>query len=249
MVRVVHCHPTVAFSSSVPIARLGGLIGLSGAEFRRPVLAGPLGYATRQVVPLNLMIAIVAITAALAIRSQSHEPGPIADLGTAIVSLIAGVVLASILGAMLFSRVSNERQERLIPGLPLLVGVGLIAESFSATKSGWLLPEGITVDIVAGVLFGIGVGPASSLLGATDTASLLVGLPTIAVGIIRYARRTAYPRQALRVTVLPMAIGLVAGAVIGSLLAGIVPAGVLIFGLGVILIGSAIRVFAHARRT
>ena len=31
-----------------------GLIGLGGAEFRLPVLAGPLGYAARKAVPLNL---------------------------------------------------------------------------------------------------------------------------------------------------------------------------------------------------
>jgi uncharacterized protein len=36
--------PGLAFLYAVPIGLLGGLIGLGGAEFRLPVLAGPLRY-------------------------------------------------------------------------------------------------------------------------------------------------------------------------------------------------------------
>ncbi|MGH2403190.1 MAG: sulfite exporter TauE/SafE family protein, partial [bacterium] len=43
----------LAFAYAVPIGVLGGLIGLGGAEFRLPVLAGPLGYSAREAVPLN----------------------------------------------------------------------------------------------------------------------------------------------------------------------------------------------------
>jgi hypothetical protein len=44
-------HIGKAFGYAVPIAVLGGLIGLGGAEFRLPVLAGPLGYSARRAVP------------------------------------------------------------------------------------------------------------------------------------------------------------------------------------------------------
>ena len=45
-------HRTVlAFGFAIPIAIMGGLIGLGGAEFRLPVLVGPLGYRARQAVP------------------------------------------------------------------------------------------------------------------------------------------------------------------------------------------------------
>lgn len=80
------------------------------------------------------------------------------------------------------------------------------------------------------------------------TASLLISLPTVAVGIIRYARRGAYDRRALRATVAPMGLGSVIGAVIGASLVGVVPAQVLKAGLGVILIISAVRVFQHRHR-
>ncbi len=45
---------SLAFLYSVLIAILAGLIGLGGAAFRLPVLAGPISYTVRQVVPLNL---------------------------------------------------------------------------------------------------------------------------------------------------------------------------------------------------
>lgn len=46
--------PPFAFLAAIPIALLGGLIGLGGAEFRLPVLAGPLRYAAKQAVPVDL---------------------------------------------------------------------------------------------------------------------------------------------------------------------------------------------------
>jgi uncharacterized membrane protein YfcA len=116
---------------------------------------------------------------------------------------------------------------------------------------------------VAGVLFGLGIGSVSSLLGVAGgeviiptlvvaygadiktagTASLLISLPTVAVGIARYARQCAYTSSALAQTVAPMGLGSVLGAVIGGLLVGSVPAAILKLGLGVILILSAWRTF------
>lgn len=258
--------PVLAFIFAVPIAILGGLIGLGGAEFRLPVLVGPLGYAPRRAVPLNLSVSIVTIAASLVIRSRSLDFDPVADLRTAIISLISGAVVAALFGTALFARLSDERLERLILGLLLVVGVALIVESFLPKETGRLLPDGTAVTVAAGILFGLGIGLVSSLLGVAGgeviiptlvfaygadikvagTASLLVSLPTVAVGILRHARRGAYERQALRQVVAPMAIGSVIGAVIGGLLVGVIPSEVLKFGLGVILIGSAVRVFRHS---
>jgi uncharacterized membrane protein YfcA len=261
-------HSRLAFAFAVPIAILGGLIGLGGAEFRLPVLVGPLGYAPRRAVPLNLAVSIVTITASLVIRSRSLDFDPVADLRTAIAALTTGAVVAALFGTALFARLSDDRLERLILGLLLVVGCALIVESFLPKETGRLLPDGSAVDVAAGALFGIGIGLVSSLLGVAGgeviiptlvfaygadikvagTASLLISLPTVAVGIARHARRGSYERQPLRETVAPMAVGSVIGAVIGGLLVGIVPSSVLKLGLGLILIGSAVRVFRNERK-
>lgn len=258
-----------AFGFAVPIAILGGLIGLGGAEFRLPVLVGPLGYSTRQAVPLNLSISLITIIASLAIRSRSLSLAPVAPFTPALLALVAGAVVTAVVGTALLGHLSDARLERIILGLLLIIGVALIVEGLLPATDGALLPDAVAVWIVAGVLFGLGIGLVSSLLGVAGgeviiptllfaygadiktagTASLLISLPTVAVGIARYARRGAYAREAIVETVVPMGIGSVLGAISGGLLVGIVPSSVLKLGLGVILIISAWRTFSHGHRS
>ena len=121
----------------------------------------------------------------------------------------------------------------------------------------------------AGVLCGLGIGLVSSLLGVAGgelliptlvfgfgadiktagTASLLVSLPTVAVGVVRYARRGAFAgRAAVTGTVVPMGAGSVLGALLGGLLVPYTPQALLKLGLGVILNVSAWRIFRHGGR-
>jgi uncharacterized protein len=261
--------PLPAFLYAVPIATLGGLIGLGGAEFRLPVLVGPLRYAARQAVPLNLAVSLVTICASLAIRSRSLSFDPVEPFVPAMIGLIAGAVVTAVVGTALFHRLSDERLERVILWLLVVIGCALIVESFVPTDVGGFVPDDDASRVVAGFCFGLGIGLVSSLLGVAGgeviiptmvfafgagiktagTASLLVSLPTVAVGIARYARRGSYDRQAMTETVAPMGFGSVVGAVIGGLLVGFVPAAVLKFGLGCILIASAVRIFRGTRRT
>ena len=253
----------LAFLSAVPIAILGGLIGLGGAEFRLPVLAGPLHYSPRRAVPLNLAVSLVTIIASLTIRSQSLPLAPVAPFTPAILSLIGGAVVAAAAGTALFGRLSDARLERTILILLLVIGIALIVEGLLPQTNWVMLPNVVTVWVAAGVLFGIGIGLVSSLLGVAGgeviiptlifaygadiktagTASLLISLPTVAVGIARHAKRGAYDRLALTETVAPMGAGSVIGAVIGGLLVGSIPATILKLALGVILIVSAWRTF------
>jgi uncharacterized membrane protein YfcA len=241
---------------AIPIAILGGLVGLGGAEFRLPVLAGPLGYATRKAVPLNLAVSFTTIAASLAIRSRSLSLAPVAPFTPAVLALVAGAVVAAVAGTALVGRLTDARLERTILVLLLVIGGALIVEGFLPQTEQALLPDVVNAWVVAGVLFGLGIGLVSSLLvfayGAdiktAGTASLVISLPIVAVGIARYARHGAYDRLALTETVAPMGLGSVIGAVIGGLLVGVIPAAVLKVGLGVVLLISAWRTFRHSHR-
>lgn len=256
--------PVLAFLAAIPIALLGGLIGLGGAEFRLPVLAGPLRYAAKQAVPLNLAVSLVTLLTALIIRGGTLDLTALTGLGPAIVAMIGGALITAFLGPALAARISNVALERVILVLLLVIGAALIVESLLPTETAALVPEDAR-PLVAFVL-GLAIGLVSSLLGVAGgeliipsfvfafgapikvagTVSLLVSLPTVTVGIVRYWRRGAYvDRQALRETVVPMSVGSVIGAILGGLLVGILPAAALKFGLGVILIASAVRVFRH----
>lgn len=87
------------------------------------------------------------------------------------------------------------------------------------------------------LVFGFGAD-----IKTAGTASLLISVPTVLVGLLWYVRRGAFvDRHPLRATVLPMGLGSVLGAVIGGLLIGVIAPGVLKLVLGVILIVSALR--------
>lgn len=257
-------HAKLAFLYAVPIGTLGGLIGLGGAEFRLPVLAGVLGYSVRQAVPLNLAISLMTIVASLAIRSQILSFDSVFLLRPIILSLIAGAMITAFWGAALAGRLSNEQLERLILVLLVGIGIALIVESFLPQQIPALLPPALIWRIPAGILFGLAIGLVSSLLGVAGgeiiiptlifafgvdiktagTASLLISFPTVLVGLARYASRGAFQDPVpLKKTVFPMGIGSVIGALGGGMVAGIVPAATLKFALGVILNISAFRVF------
>lgn len=256
----------LAFIYAVPIAILGGLIGLGGAEFRLPVLAGPLGYPVRQAVALNLAVSLVTLTASLAIRSGTLSLTPVAPFTAEIVSLIAGAVVAAFFGAGLAGRLSEQHLRRVILVLLVAIGLALIVESGVPGELAALVPASLPWRVGTAILFGLAIGLVSSLLevaggeliiptlvfafGAdiktAGTASLLVSLPTVIVGVVRYASRGAFrERDALSETVGPMAVGSMIGAVAGGLLVGLVLPQLLKIGLGAILLVSAWRTFKH----
>jgi uncharacterized protein len=258
--------PVAALIYGAPIGLLGGLIGLGGAEFRLPVLAGVFGYAARRAVALNLAISLLTVVSALLIRGGTLSFTPLLGLLPVVAAMIAGAVSAAYVGTALVHRVSERLLERVILVFLVVIGAALIVEAFLPQDVPGLLPDALLVRVVAAVVFGLGIGLVSSLLGVAGgeliiptlvfvfgagiktagTASLLISLPTVAVGVFRHRKLGSFAERAdLTQTVAPMGAGSVIGAVVGGLLVGLVPASVLKVVLGVILIVSAVRIFYH----
>jgi uncharacterized protein len=258
--------PVVALLYGAPIGLLGGLIGLGGAEFRLPVLAGVFRYPARRAVALNLAISLVTVVSALLIRGGTLSLVPVLDLLPVALAMIAGSVSAAFVGVSLVHRISERLLERFILVLLLGIGAALVVEAFLPQGDSGFLPEGSAplARLSVAVVFGLLIGLVSSLLGvaggeliiptlvfvfgagikAAGTASLLISLPTVAVGVTRHRRHGSYSERAdLTRTVAPMGVGSVIGAVAGGLLVGLVPDAALKLVLGVILIVSAIRIF------
>ncbi|HBE21563.1 MAG TPA: sulfite exporter TauE/SafE family protein, partial [Cyanobacteria bacterium UBA11367] len=151
----------LSFLYAVPIGMLGGLIGLGGAEFRLPVIAGILGYPVRQAVPLNLAVSLITILASLLIRSTTLSLDSLLPLLPVILSLILGAIFTAFWGAVLASRLSNEQLEKAILVLLVLVGVALIVESFLPQTIPALIPPSFFWRIPAGIGFGLAIGMVS----------------------------------------------------------------------------------------
>lgn len=157
--------PLFAFGIAIPIGTLGGLIGLGGAEFRLPVLAGTLGYMARQAVALNLAVSLVTVMASLAIRSNTLALTSIIPLLPPMLSMIVGALITAFVGTGLVRRLSNEQLERIILVFLVVIGGMLIIEGFLPQQIPALIPDQLVWRVLTGVLFGLAIGLASSMLG------------------------------------------------------------------------------------
>lgn len=257
-------HAWQAAAYGAPIGALGGLIGLGGAEFRLPILVGPLRYSPRQAISLNLAVSLITLSVALLARSTTLPLGPLLTVWPVIAFLIVGGVIGAFVGPAFASRLSAAGLARLLLILLVAIGCALIVEGILPQEPVGLVPDALLWRAVAGVLLGVAIGLVSSLLGVAGgeliiptllfgfgleiklagTASLLISLPTVVMGLVRYARHGAFAdRRPLRRTVLPMGLGSVVGAAIGGALVGVVPSAALKVALGIILIISAVRIF------
>lgn len=249
------------------IGTLGGLIGLGGAEFRLPVLVAGYGFGARRAVPINLAVSFVVLLAALPARTATVSWSLLLPHLPELLGMLGGSVAAAFLGAGLVRRISDASLARLI--LVLLVGLGLlmIADGLLGHGEQRLVPGSAAAAVVLAAACGIGIGLVSSLLGVAGgeliipslvllfgvpvklagSMSILIGLPTIAAGLVHHLRGAGPLREPAtwRSAILPLGAGSVLGAVAGGLLLGVVPGQALKAALGAILLWSALRIFHH----
>jgi len=212
------------------------------------------------------------VVSALLIKGGTLTLAPLLGLLPVALAMVAGAVSAASAGVALVHRTSEHLLERFI--LVLLVGIGttLVVEAFLPHEvPGFLLGgSALLLRLVVAFLFGLFIGLVSSLLGVAGgeliiptlvfvfgagiktagTASLLISLPTVAVGVLRHASLGSFcDRRDMRATVAPMGVRSVIGAVVGGLLVGLVRAATLKLVLGIILVVSAVRISAHTSAT
>jgi uncharacterized protein len=263
MIRAVACpYFRRAFGWCVPIGGLGGLIGLGGGEFRLPVLMHGIGFDARSAVPLNLLISLVTLSFALAVRSAAVSLAAVVPYLPAMIGLLAGGTASAFVGVRLVGHLTDQRLIRLIAVLLGMLGLLLMAEAFLPFPSGDLLPASPMAQLMAGMVIGIGVGLVSSMLGVAGgellipalvlifgadiktagSASILISLGIVGVGLWRYWRADAIPigRGAQRIAT-AMALGSMIGAVLGGLAVAYAPVAFLKVLLGGVLLAAAAK--------
>src|SRR5205823_6412472 len=243
MIRAIACpYFRRAFGWCVPIGGLGGLIGLGGGEFRLPVLMHGIGFDARSAVPLNLLISLVTLAFALAVRSSAVSLAAVVPYLPAMIGLLAGGMASAFVGVRLVGHLTDRRLIRLIAILLGMLGLLLMAEAFLPFQSGDLLPASPMAQLMAGMVIGIGL--VSSMLGVAGgellipalvlifgadiktagSASILISLGIVGIGLWRYWRADALPmgRGAQRIAT-AMALGSMIGAVLGGLAVAYAP--------------------------
>ncbi|WP_296829399.1 sulfite exporter TauE/SafE family protein [Thiomicrospira sp.] len=131
-------------------------------------------------------------------------------------------------GTPLFQQAWLQALVGLLAGLV----VGIVAAVLGVAGGELLIP-------IIVILWGIDIKTAGSL-------SLLVSLPTMLVGFFRYRQAQAFDAlRRERDLLIWMSVGSIAGALVGGLMLGLVPAQWLGLFLAVLLLISAWKVFKH----
>lgn len=256
--------PWTALVWGAAIGTLGGLIGLGGAEFRLPVLLGLFALVAHQAVRMNLLMSLVTLAASAVARFGFGSFPDLAAHVPEIAALTVFAMAAAWFGAGLLARIDAQRLTRLIAVLLAAIGLLLLVEAVAgdalhlgADPGGWWRAP-------AGAFAGVAIGLVSSLLGVAGgeliiptlifgfgmdirtagTASLIISLPAVAVGVFRHHRAGGYADRAMVVGIgVPMALGSVMGAMAGAALLPFVPVGALKLILGAILLASSVKLW------
>jgi uncharacterized protein len=244
----------------------GGMVGLGGAELRLPYLAGTLRLPLKTAIPVNLAVSLLTLLAALPTRLYTLDTAPLRPFLPATAALGFGAVLGAYAGVSWLRRLSPVALKRAVFALLLALGVVMIAESAVTFAPLGLLPDPVLLRIVSALALGLVIGAISGLLGvaggeviiptlilgfgapikAAGSLSQMVSIPTVLTGIVKHYRGGALnDREIATRLILPMGLGAIAGGIGGGLLSSLVPSGFLKAVLGVILIGSSIKVFVR----
>ena len=253
-----------AFGGGALIGALGGLIGLGGAEFRLPLLIGAFRFGALEAVILNKALSLIVVATALPFRARTVPFTEVGSHWPIILNLLAGSLAGAWFGAGWVVRLRSETLYKVI-AVMLAVIAAVLVLGHEATAGAALLTG--AAQVVAGITLGFGIGVVAALLGVAGgelliptlvllfgadiklagILSLAVSLPTMLVGFARYSQDNSFAVLAReRTFVLAMAVGSVAGTLVGSLLLGKVPGRVLLPALAVILLLSALKVWRHA---
>lgn len=252
-----------AFAGGAAIGTLGGLIGLGGAEFRLPLLIGAFRFGALEAVILNKAMSLVVVASALPFRAGTVPVAEVVAHWPIILNLLAGSLLGAWLGAGWATKLRSETLYRVIAIL-LLVIAGVLLFGHDTVNHGAVLSG--TAQLVSGIAAGFIIGVVASLMGVAGgelliptlvllfgadiklagSLSLAVSLPTMIVGFTRYSRDQSFSvigRNPL--FLMTMAAGSVVGTFLGGQLLGLVPGAILLPGLALILLISAIKVWRH----
>jgi len=236
-----------------------GLIGVGGGEFRIPILLYVLGLSIITAVAVNLLVGLLTVVVSFLRRFQLGLLSENAVNIAIVMSL--GSILGAYLGALLTGKIPEKPLKKVLAIFLVIVGLKIGLEPFIQTPS---LPFQLILDpwkeAALAVLVGMAIGVISGTLGVAGgefripaliylfsfdiiiagTASLLVSIPTVAMGFVKHHQMGHTNRGATIIAII-MGVGSVLGGLIGASYATVIDKDVLKVLLGTILILATVR--------
>jgi uncharacterized membrane protein YfcA len=257
-------NPAAGFAAGATVGLLGGLIGLGGAEFRLPLLIALFGFLALQAVILNKAMSLAVVITALPVRLVAVPASELAAHWLVAVNLLAGSLLGAWTGASWATRMRTGTLHKVLAGLLVLMAAALLITHLCGQTHGLGL-HGVLQALI-GLAAGFGIGGVAAVMGVAGgelliptivllygldiklagSLSLAISLPTMLVAFARYSRDQAF--TVLRGNgwfLTAMTTGSIVGATLGALLLGVIPNLLLLPGLALLLLASAIKLLRH----
>lgn len=256
----------LAFVIGAPIAILGGLIGLGGAEFRLPFLLKTFNKTAKRAVALNMLISLITVISAAYFRLNNYNISIIYPEIFLMIAIIIGSTTGAYYGIGMSTKLSDVGFKKILLTLLFIMGLLLISESFITFGYTGITFSSLYIELIVAVLCGVLIGIISSLLGVAGgeviipililifgidvklagTMSLIISLPTLLVGITRHTRNKMYSiKSEISSLVVPMGIASIIGASIGAALVIYAPSQLLKIILGALLIFTSIKLLTE----
>lgn len=236
-----------------------GLIGVGGGEFRIPVLLYILGLPVVTAVAVNLLVGFLTVIASFLKRFQLGLLNENAvDIA---IAMSFGSIIGAYLGALLTNKIPEKPLKKILAVFLVVVGLKIGLEPFIQTPPlPFQFTLGVLEEMVLAVFVGIVIGVISGTLGVAGgefripiliylfnfdivvagTASLLVSIPTVALGFVKH-HQMGHMNQGATIVAIIMGAGSIIGALIGSAYAAVIDEEILKVLLGVILILATVR--------
>jgi len=249
-----------AFFGGGLIGILGGLIGLGGAEFRLPLLVSWFRFRILDSIVINLIVSLVTVVFSFIFRTGLIHLDQIIFRTPLIVNILAGSLIGSYFGVRFTTGINEKTLKRTVIALLMGLSLVLIAHDFiyprqnlqisPLPKAFFAFAAGMVIGTVSstlGVAGGELIIPTIILLYGIDiklagTLSLVISIPTIIVGLMRYKNKQKLVGSLLRSEfIASMSLGSICGALFGSYLLRYAPGSALQIILGVILLLSALH--------
>ncbi|WP_298235876.1 TSUP family transporter [uncultured Azohydromonas sp.] len=260
-----HARHGQGFVAGSLLGALGGLAGLSAGGLRSFLVADLVGRERPQGFIVGQAMSLLAVACALLFRASAIPLDLLVDHADVLAYLLAGSLAGDWWAAGSVAALSRRRLDRAVVLLLALGGLWLLLLA-AVPAPALAAPDPLRQAL--GVLAGVAVGMATAVLGVVGSAllipvlvllygielkvagslALLVSLPTLVTGFMRHARVQALDGlRRERALVGWMAAGGVAGAALGALLLGLVPAQALLVPPGLVLLAGAVKVHRAAR--
>lgn len=247
----------------VPLGVLCGLLGLSGTEYRAPILKAFFRYPAERIVPFNLTISVMTLGGAIVGRESTTSASLLRPYWAELLALAFGAVVGIYVAGRFLKRISALTVEQWTLSGLVVIGTAMICLAMLPVPLP-VLPANIALRVPVGVALGVLIGAVSSVrsisggelfipalvlafgadIRVAGSASMCMSFPIVLAGLVRHTREDEYVREReFREIVVPMGVGSGLGALTGGyLLARFTTFGLTVL-FGAVLIVSAIRSF------